>query len=67
MKHYNDLLNRHNVSANRYNGSESVITVQKPCNGCAGAGTRVRVRAAAAGTRAASKRVWVQRIFSKKN
>jgi hypothetical protein len=59
MKRYNDLLNRYNVSTNRYNDSETVITVQK----CA-TGTRVRVQAA--GTRAAGKRVRVQRVFPKK-
>jgi hypothetical protein len=34
-----DLLNCYNVSANCYNDSETIITVQKPCNGYAGAGT----------------------------
>jgi hypothetical protein len=38
MKRYNDLLNCYNVSANRYNDSETVQT-----------GTRVRVRVRAAG------------------
>jgi hypothetical protein len=51
-------MKRYNVSANRYNDSETIITVH----------TGTRVRAQAAGTRAAGKRVRVrvQRIFSKK-
>jgi hypothetical protein len=53
-------MKRYNVSANRYNDSETIITVH----------TGTRVRAQAAGTRAAGTRVRVrvrvQQIFSKK-
>jgi hypothetical protein len=52
-------MKRYNVSANRYNGFETIITVQT--------GMRVRARATGGGYTGAGKRVQVQQVFSKKN
>jgi hypothetical protein len=64
MIRYNDLLNRYNDLRNVITFQQTVITVSETVIMVQ---TGMRVRARAAGTRAAGKRVRVQRFFPKKN